>query len=187
MLRRAQLLPHNATLALHDAHVPSWLQGTRLWTLAAWVVVVPTAWMRSLRQISWLSGAGVALLFGLTGILVYAAAKELTSAEHEQADGSAASAHDGVTWRERYDELPHGDHAFDAAPCAFAMVLFSFSCHAMVPGYEQGMRPSQRHLWDAVVVVTFAGCAVFKAAFMAAGWLAFGAPSLSLVPTLSRP
>ena len=33
------------------------LAGDKLWVVLAWVCVVPTAWISSLRQVSWLSGA----------------------------------------------------------------------------------------------------------------------------------
>lgn len=33
------------------------LKGDKLWVVLAWICVVPTAWMSSLRQVSWLSGA----------------------------------------------------------------------------------------------------------------------------------
>jgi vesicular inhibitory amino acid transporter len=35
------------------------LVGDKLWVVLAWAGVVPTAWIRSLRQVSWLSGACV--------------------------------------------------------------------------------------------------------------------------------
>ena len=33
------------------------LEGDTLWVVLAWICVVPTAWVSSLRQMSWLSGA----------------------------------------------------------------------------------------------------------------------------------
>ena len=102
----------------------------RLWTVAAWLVVVPTAWAPSLRQISWLSAAGVLLLLGLVALVLFAATAAVLGGGGGE-DGSVAAGHEasaGAFWRERQDELPADAAAWRALPCAFAMVAFSFSC-----------------------------------------------------------
>jgi amino acid permease len=161
--------------------------GNRGWTVVVWLAVGPSAWIPSLRQISGLSGAGVALLGGLLASLVYAACVASTAhvdGHHDgRSGGGSASAAgrevDGSDevrgiWAARVSELPVAAQAWGSAPCVFGMVLFSFSCHTMLPAMEAGMRPTQRRLFPAVVVATFACCTVLKALFMGAGWLAFG-------------
>jgi amino acid permease len=135
------------------------------------------------------AGAGVALLFGIIGVLVYAAIAAMTGGRDDDVGTGSLSPHDhtALSWRDRLDELPSGDDARHAVPCAFAMLLFSFSCHAMIPGFEQGMRPSQRRLFPAVVVTTFGGCAALKAVFMSATWLAFGAKTPQVATTSLEP
>jgi amino acid permease len=178
------------------------LSANRLYTLAAWLCVVPTAWVPSLRQISWLSGAGVVLLLVLVSLLLWAAATALFDAHHDgHSDGSGSSweedgsgsvaptsAASGLRWssvlRERLDALPDGAGAWGALPCALAMIAFSFSCHNMVPGFEEGMHPAQRHQFPAVAGVTFCCCAVLKAVVMFAAWTAFGP---NTPPVRSRP
>ena len=134
-----------------------------------------------------LAGAGVALLLGIIGVLVYAAIAALEGALPNGDASLSSSSAVSHTWRNRMSELPTGDDARHAIPCAFAMLLFSFSCHAMIPGFEQGMRPSQRQHFPLVVVTTFGGCAVLKASFMTAAWLAFGANTPQVATTALQP
>ena len=132
------------------------------------------------------AGAGVALLLGTIGVLVYAAIAGLTGFG-SLPDGGTGSLSNAHSWRDRVSELPTGDDARHAIPCAFAMLLFSFSCHAMIPGFEQGMRPSQRQHFPVVVVTTFVACAALKASFMTAAWVAFGADTPQVVTTALQP
>jgi amino acid permease len=119
-------------------------------------------------------------------VLVYAAIAALTGfGSLHNGDGSGSLS--TLTWRDRVSELPTGDEARHAIPCAFAMLLFSFSCHAMIPGFEQGMRPSQRQHFPVVVVTTFGACAALKASFMTAAWVAFGADMPQVATTALQP
>jgi amino acid permease len=137
-----------------EGAVPGGFLGRRGWTVLTWVVVGPTAWIPSLRQISWLSGAGVALLGGLVSAVVYAAAVVVLpdGGVQQQAAGGSAAGGAGAPpltlWQTRQAELP--DLSFRSVPCVFGMVLFSFSCHTMLPAMEAAMRPSERRYFPAV-------------------------------------
>lgn len=157
------VLVGNALAGAIPGSASAWL-GNRGWTAIVWLAIAPAAWIPSLRQISWLSGAGVALLGFLLLAVVYAA---VTAPPEDGSEG-------GGLMESRQAELLPMSQGLHAAPCVFGMVLFSFSCHTMLPSMEAAMRPSERRMFPAVVGVTFAACTCLKALFMYAGWIAFG-------------
>ena len=57
----------------------------------------------------------------------------------------------------------------------------------MMPGFEEGMRPAERHRFPAVVAATFCACAVLKGLVMGAAWLAFGKGTPAVVITALEP
>lgn len=134
---------------LADA-IPGTFLGRRGWTVVSWAAVAPTAWIKSLRQISWLSGAGVALLAFLVSAMVYAAAVAVPAVDPQQlvSSDSGMAKSSLALWQARQLELP--ELSFRAVPCVFGMVLFSFSCHTMLPAMEAAMRPSDRRHFPAV-------------------------------------
>ena len=121
-----------------------------LWTLGSMVLVIPMTCFPSLRSISWLSGFGVLSLMLVIGAVV----------------GTAGAAQGEWT-------APPPTTSLADIPIAYGLIAFSFSAHSMMPAMEGGMAPSQRRKWPMVVVVTFTLCALLKAIFMTAGWLAF--------------
>eukprot|EP01047_Picozoa_sp_COSAG01_P059684 COSAG01_NODE_7201_length_3306_cov_59.287496_3_plen_520_part_00 len=193
------LLGARANSRLLELARPFGLGADRLWTVMCWVVVVPTTWAPGLRQISWLSGAGVVLLLGLVALVLVAAVR--AAVDHGDGDSSSGTGHHSSgsmaglgsgtaaqsLWHQRLGELPEDAAALRALPCAFAMVAFSFSCHNMIPGFEEGMFPSDRHRFPAVVAATFCCCAALKAIFLGAAWLAFGGGTPQVVITALEP
>ena len=133
----------------------SWL-GNRGWTMIAWLIISPTAWLPSLRQVSWLSGAGVMVLFGLLSAVIYAAIIAIPDAGqvhgvHQSNSGGNVSGLLATRWA----ELPTFTKARSSLSCVFGMVLFSFSCHTMLPSLEDGMRPAERRRFPLVLGLTF--------------------------------
>jgi len=132
----------------------------RAWTVAAAGLVLPSVWMRSPGALAWLSALGVAVSFGLTGLVGWEAA--------------------ALDFPHARPPPPRGGGAL----LALGLVSFNFGGHALFPSLISAMRT--RGAYPRVLGATFATVIAVYIAAAAVGYAAFGDAAMCAAPPAPR-
>jgi len=132
----------------------------RAWTVVAAGLVLPSVWMRSPGALAWLSALGVAVSFGLTGLVGWEAAQ--------------------LGFLHARPPPPRGGGAL----LALGLVSFNFGGHALFPSLISAMRT--RGAYPRVLGATFAVVIAVYIAAAALGYAAFGDATMCAAPPAPR-
>jgi len=145
-----------------DESAENWLGHltVRAWTGIFVIMVVPASCLSSLKSLSWLSGFGVLVHFLLQATMFI------------QAVESTRQGGEGFLRKRFTEDLTLVN--WSSVPCALGIVIFSFSCHTLMPGVEDSLKSSERYKFPRIAAMAFGSSAALKTMFMLSTWVAWG-------------
>ena len=121
----------------------------KVWMLIAAAVSLPTLFVKNLSQVAWMSLLSViALMVAVVSVLAYGIAHEYSWAPREI-----------LVWN------------IDEVPVSFAIIIFSYICHPVLPGVEASMENKSKY--RTMLALSYFFVAIVKVVFSVCAFLSF--------------
>ena len=121
----------------------------KVWMLIAAAVSLPTLFVKNLSQVAWMSLLSViALMVAVVAVLAYGIAHEYSWAPREI-----------LVWN------------IDKVPVSFAIIIFSYICHPVLPGVEASMENKSKY--RTMLALSYFFVAIVKVVFSVCAFLSF--------------
>ena len=121
----------------------------KVWMLIAAALGLPTLFVKNLSQVAWMSLLSViALMVAVVAVLAYGIAHEYSWAPREI-----------LVWN------------IDKVPVSFAIIIFSYICHPVLPGVEASMENKSKY--RTMLALSYFFVAIVKVVFSVCAFLSF--------------
>ena len=121
----------------------------KVWMLIAAALGLPTLFVKNLSQVAWMSLLSViALMVAVVSVLAYGIAHEYSWAPREI-----------LVWN------------IDKVPVSFAIIIFSYICHPVLPGVEASMENKSKY--RTMLALSYFFVAIVKVVFSVCAFLSF--------------